>query len=55
MVIWIKKHWGFAAVIITMLFIYSLLPLGAALQFGEDEGYELVTGFLMSKVYANLV
>ena len=50
--IWIKKHWGFAAVIITMLFIYSLLPLGAALQFGEDEGYELVTGFLMSKGYA---
>jgi len=43
---------GLAVVMAALLLIDSLLPLGTALQFGGDEGYELMTGFLMSKGYA---
>ena len=35
-----------------LIFLYYLLPLGTAVQFGGDEGYQLITGFLMSKGYA---
>jgi 4-amino-4-deoxy-L-arabinose transferase-like glycosyltransferase len=48
----LKNFWALAAVIATLVFLYSLLPLGTALQFGGDEGYQLITGFLMSKGYA---
>jgi 4-amino-4-deoxy-L-arabinose transferase-like glycosyltransferase len=41
--------WGLAAVVVAISLLYSLLPLGTALQFGGDEGYQLMTSFLMSK------
>ena len=41
--------WRLATVVVALLILYSQLPLGTALQFGGDEGYELITGFLMSK------
>jgi hypothetical protein len=44
-----KSLSGLAAVILGATIIYCLLPLGTALQFGGDEGYQLNTAFLMSK------
>ena len=44
-----NSFWGLATVVVALLILYSQLPLGTALQFGGDEGYELITGFLMSK------
>ena len=41
--------WGLAIIIVALLILYSQLPLGTAFQFGGDEGYELITGFLCSK------
>jgi hypothetical protein len=35
-----------------VLFVYLLLPLGTAFEFGGDEGFELMKGFLCSKGYA---
>jgi len=39
------------AVIIFIVAIYSLLPLASTLQFGGDEGYNLMTALLMTKGY----
>ena len=36
-------------VIAAILLLYSWLPLGTALEFGEDEGFELMKGFLCSQ------
>jgi 4-amino-4-deoxy-L-arabinose transferase-like glycosyltransferase len=47
----LKNFGGLGAVLGALLLVYSLLPLGTAMQFGGDEGYELITGFLMSKGY----
>ncbi len=44
-----RNIWGLAAVIVGIASLYLLLPLGTALQFGGDEGYQLITSFLMSK------
>jgi len=44
-----RNIWGLAAVIVGIAGLYLLLPLGTALQFGGDEGYQLITSFLMSK------
>ena len=35
-----------------VLFIVSAAPLGTALEFGTDEGYELMKGFLLSRGFA---
>lgn len=35
--------------VVAVLILYVLLPLGTALRFGGDEGYQLITGFLWSK------
>ncbi len=43
------NFWGLAAVVVAVLILYALLPLGTALQFGGDEGYQIITGFLWSK------
>jgi len=40
------------AVMAVLACVYSLLPLRAALEFGEDEGYELMKGFLCNKGFA---
>lgn len=45
----LKEHWDVLVVLIAVCFIDSMLPLGTALQFGGDEGYELMKGFLVSK------
>ena len=42
---------GLVLVIAATVLIFSLLPLGTALQIGGDEGYELMKGFLCSKGY----
>ena len=44
-----KDIWGCLMVIVAVLILYSFLPLGSAIQFGGDEGYELMKGFLVSK------
>lgn len=46
-----KRDWQFLSVILAIVLLYGFLPLGTAFQFGGDEGYELITGFLMSKGY----
>ncbi len=43
------NYLGLLLVVIALLVVYSMLPLGTAIQFGEDEGYELMKGFLVSK------
>lgn len=48
----IRNHWGLGAVVLVIVVVYSLLPLGTAVQFGGDEGYQLMTSFLMHKGYA---
>ena len=45
----LKDIWGVLLVIVAVLILYSFLPLGSALEFGGDEGYELMKGFLVSK------
>jgi 4-amino-4-deoxy-L-arabinose transferase-like glycosyltransferase len=45
------QWWPPIAAIAMLALIYSLLPLGTALQLGGDEGYELTKGFLCSKGY----
>lgn len=45
----LKDTWGIAIVVACIALLYSLLPLGTALEFGGDEGYELMKGFLVSK------
>jgi 4-amino-4-deoxy-L-arabinose transferase-like glycosyltransferase len=47
----LRRFWGLAAVFLAVGTVFALLPLGTALQFGGDEGYQLNTGFLMSKGY----
>lgn len=37
---------------VSLLLLFSLLPLGTALEFGEDEGYQLMMGFLNSRGHA---
>ena len=39
------------AVVAVIVTIYSLLPLASTLQFGGDEGYNLITALLMTKGY----
>lgn len=39
------------AVVVVIVAIYSLLPLASTLQFGGDEGYNLITALLMTKGY----
>jgi len=48
-VIWLKRNWGLLVVGATLILIYSLLPLGTALEFGRDEGYEVIKPFLCTK------
>ncbi len=45
----LKPFIGPIAVAAILILLYSLLPLGTAFEFGEDEGYELAKGFLCSK------
>ena len=45
----LKEHWDVVVILIAVCLIDSVLPLGTALQFGGDEGYELMKGFLVSK------
>jgi hypothetical protein len=47
----LKERWDVFAVLIAVSLLYSMLPLGTAIRFGGDEGYELMKGFLMSKGY----
>lgn len=47
----LKDSWGFLLVIVAVGLIYACLPLGTALQFGADEGYQLSAGLLCSKGY----
>ena len=47
----LKQIAGLLAVTITLVLIYSLLPLGTAFAFGDDESYEVIKGFMCSKGY----
>lgn len=49
--IWLKRNWGLLVVGATLILIYSLLPLATALEFGRDEGYEVIKPFLCTKVF----
>lgn len=42
---------GLLVVLGALIVLYACLPLGTALQFGGDEGYELMKGYLHSKGY----
>jgi hypothetical protein len=44
-----SSTWGVLLVILTVGILYALLPLQSAFQFGGDEGYQLITGYLVSK------
>lgn len=48
----LRKHGGLLVVFATLAVIYSLLPIGTAFEFGGDEGYQLILGFMSSKGYA---
>lgn len=48
----LKNLRGLLLVIALLVILYSLLPLGTALQFGGDEGLELCKGFMCSKGFA---
>jgi len=48
-VIWAKRYWGLLAVIATVVLLYLLLPLGTALEFGKDEGFEVIKPYLCMK------
>src|ERR1035437_1426486 len=43
---------GLTAVLAMLVLFYALLPLGSALEFGGDEGIELIKGFMCSKGFA---
>ena len=45
------QWWPTITAIAMLALIYSLLPLGTALELGGDEGYELTKGLLCSKGY----
>ena len=45
----LKNFWGLAAVIATLVVIYSQLPLGTALEFSSDEGFEVMKSFLCNQ------
>jgi 4-amino-4-deoxy-L-arabinose transferase-like glycosyltransferase len=45
----LKPLGGLLAVLGAVVLIFLFLPLGSALQFGGDEGYQLITGSMMSK------
>ncbi len=48
----LRNHGGLLFIVATLLLIFSLLPLGTALEFGGDEAYELMKGFLCSKGFS---
>lgn len=48
----LKNHGGLIVLAVSLLLLLSLLPLGTALEFGEDEGYQLMMGFLNSRGHA---
>lgn len=48
----LRNHRGTFLVGALLILLYSQLPLGTALEFGEDEGFELMKGFLCSKGYS---
>ena len=47
----LASFYGLLILIAGLALIFSLLPFGTALEFGGDEGYELMKGFLCSKGY----
>jgi len=46
-----RLDWGPVVVALGLIVLYSLLPLGTAIEFGGDEGIELMKGLLVSKGY----
>ena len=42
---------GLGLVILATLLIFSVLPLGTAFEFGDDESYEVIKAFMCSKGY----
>jgi 4-amino-4-deoxy-L-arabinose transferase-like glycosyltransferase len=44
-----KHAFGLGVLALGILVIYAMLPLETGLQLGGDEGYQLITSFLMSK------
>jgi 4-amino-4-deoxy-L-arabinose transferase-like glycosyltransferase len=45
----VRNWWGLLLVLGGVAWIFSLLPLGTALEFVADERYEVIKGFLCSK------
>jgi 4-amino-4-deoxy-L-arabinose transferase-like glycosyltransferase len=48
----LRNVWGILFVAVTILIIFSQLPLGTALQFGRDEGFEVIKPFLCLKGFS---
>ena len=46
-----RQSWGILFVVISFVILCSQLPITSALKFGDDEGIELMKGFLCSKGY----
>lgn len=47
-----KELWALLLVATAILLLYSLLPLGTALEFGRDEGFEVIKPFLCLNGFA---
>lgn len=45
----LRDYWGCLLVVVALLILYTQLPLGTALEFSSDEGYEVMKPFLYNQ------